>query len=198
MQHFSQSAPFCFNDIDMLIVGMYNKGNVAIGKPCTDNEYRIQFSLWCLAGSPLFIGADIRNINPAMKSLLLNQSLISINQDQECRPPYLVSQRSVKIPEEDKEHAIEPLRCIKDQLYIFLKILSENTFVVAYYNLFEQEQEMLFIFADAGIPYSSGYGFAMEDVFSGASLGIVRDYQRVSVPGHDCKLYLCKLVCCHD
>lgn len=194
LPHFCQSAPFCFNDIDMLTVGMYNKGNVAIGKACTDNEYRMQFSLWCLAGSPLIIGANILELNPVMKELLLNKRLIAIDQDPECRPPYLVSQRSVKIPEEDRENAIEPLRCIKDQLYIFLKILSENTFVVAYYNLFEQEQEMLFSFADAGIPYASGYGFAMEDAFTGESIGVVRDYQRVTVPGHDCRLYICKLV----
>ena len=197
LPHFSQSAPFCFNDIDMLTVGMYNKGNVAIGKACTDNEYRMQFSLWCLAGSPLIIGANILELNPAMKELLLNKRLIAIDQDPECRPPYLVSQRSVKIPEEDRENAIEPLRCIKDQLYIFLKILSDNTFVVAYYNLFEQEQEMLFSFADAGIPYASGYGFTMEDAFTGESIGVVRDYQRVTVPGHDCKLYICKLVDCN-
>ena len=46
LEHLSQSGPYCFNDMDMLTVGMYNKGNVAIGKPCTDNEYRMQFSLW--------------------------------------------------------------------------------------------------------------------------------------------------------
>ena len=31
MEHLCQSAPFCFNDLDMLTVGMYNQGNAAIG-----------------------------------------------------------------------------------------------------------------------------------------------------------------------
>ena len=70
--------------------------------------------------------------------------------------------------------------------------------MVAHYNLFEKEQEMLFTFADAGIPYSSGYGFEMTDVFTGECIGNVRDYQRVTVPAHDCRLYLCRLVNYND
>ena len=41
------SGPGSFNDPDMLVVGMYGKGNVGFGG-CTDAEYRTQFALWCL------------------------------------------------------------------------------------------------------------------------------------------------------
>ncbi len=193
LDHFCQSGPYCYNDIDMLTVGMYNQGNVAIGKPCTDEEYRVQFSLWCLAGAPLMLGADIRNLNPEMKKLVQNPQLLSINQDEECRPPYLVSKRDVCVQVEDRENAVEPLRFIKEQLYIFLKVLSDQEFVVAYYNLFEKDQEMLLTFADAGIPYSSGYGLHMTDVFTGEDLGVLHDYHRLMVPGHGCRLYRCRL-----
>ncbi|MDD3409680.1 MAG: glycoside hydrolase family 27 protein, partial [Eubacteriales bacterium] len=44
------SAVGCFNDMDMLTVGMYGKGNVGLGKVCTFEEYRQQFALWCLFG----------------------------------------------------------------------------------------------------------------------------------------------------
>lgn len=196
MEHFCQSGPYCFNDIDMLTVGMYNKGNVAIGKPCTDGEYRMQFSLWCLAGAPLMMGADIRSMNPAMKELLQNKDLIDIDQDAECRPPFLVSKRSVFALQEDSEDAVEPFRIIKDKLYTFIKHLSDNEFVIAYYNLFEKEENINCIFADAGVPYASGYGFSMKDIFTGEEIGVKRDYHTVSVPGHDCKLYRCKLVRC--
>jgi len=177
----------------MLTVGMYNQGNVAIGKPCTDGEYRMQFSLWCLAGVPLMIGADIRKLNPRMKELLLNRELIRIDQDVECRPPYLVGKRSVMVPEEDRENAVEPLRAVKDQLYTFIKHLSDHEFVIACYNLFDEEREISCIFADAGVPYTSGYGFAMRDIFTGEDLGVKKDYYIVSVPGHDCRLFLCRL-----
>lgn len=196
LDHLCQSGPSCFNDMDMLTVGMYNEGNVAIGKKCTDGEYRMQFSLWCLCGVPLFIGADIRKINPEMEKLLLNKELIAINQDEECRPPFLVGKRSVFVPEEDNDEAVDPLRVVKAQLYTFIKHLSNNEFVIAYYNMFEEERDMTCIFADAGIPYSSGYGFEMQDIFTGENIGVVRNYHVVPVAGHDCKLFRCKLVKC--
>lgn len=194
LEHLSQSAPYCFNDMDMLTVGMYNKGNAAIGKPCTDNEYKMQFSLWCLAGTPLIIGSDIRHVPPQIENLLMNRQLISINQDPECRPPYLVGKRSVMVPEENSDDTVEPLRMVKDKLLTFIKHLSNQEFVIAYYNLHEEEQIMNCIFADVGLPYSSGYGFEMTDVFTGKSIGIKRDYHIVSVPGHDCCLFKCRLV----
>ncbi len=196
LEHFCQSGPYCFNDIDMLTVGMYNQGNATIGKPCTDGEYRMQFSMWCLAGTPLIMGADIRNIKPEMGELLKNKALIAINQDRECRPPYLVGKRSVAVPQEDSDTAVEPLKVVKDKLFTFIKHLSDNEFAVAYYNLFEEERKVNFIFADAGIPYGSGYGFSMEDVFTGESLGVKRDYHMADVPGHDCRVYKCRLIYC--
>ena len=196
LEHLSQSGPYCFNDMDMLTVGMYNKGNVAIGKPCTDNEYRMQFSLWCLAGTPLIMGSDIRDIPPQMEELLLNKKLIAINQDPECRPPYLVGKRSVMVPEEDSDDTVEPLRMVKNKLLTFIKHLSDQEFAIAYYNLHEEEQTMNCIFADVGLPYASGYGFNMTDVFTGENIGIKRDYHIVSVPGHDCRLFRCRLVNC--
>ena len=196
MDHFCQSGPYCFNDMDMLTVGMYNQGNVSIGKPCTDGEYRMQFSLWCLASVPLIMGADIRNLNPDMRELMLNKDLIAIDQDEECRPPFPVGKRSVFVPVEDNDDAVEPIRIVPDKLYTFIKHLADNEFVIAYYNLHESEQDITCIFADAGVPYASGYGFSMKDVFTGEEIGVKRDYFKVAVPGHDCKLYRCKLVKC--
>ncbi len=193
LEHLCQSGPYCFNDMDMLTVGMYNQGNVAIGKPCTDSEYRMQFSLWCLAGTPLIMGSDIRNMPPQMEDLLLNKELIAINQDPECRPPYLVGKRSVMVPEENTNEAVEPLRMVKDKLLTFIKHLSNQEFAIAYYNLHEEEQKMHCIFADVGLPYASGYGFDMTDIFTGEHIGIKRDYHVISVPGHDCRLFRCRL-----
>ncbi len=194
LENLSRSAPFCFNDLDMLTVGMYNQGNVAYGRPCTDEEYRMQFSLWCLAGSPLMIGADVRKISPKMKELLQNPRLIAIDQDEECRPPYLVSKRAAIVPEENPEEAVEPLRFIKDRLYIFMKQLADHRFVLACCNFHSEEAEMLCSFAELGIPYSSGLALEMEDVFTGERIGRYRDYYRVCVKGHDCRLYLCRTV----
>jgi len=84
----SYAGPNRWNDPDMLVVGMYGKGNVAQGG-CTDVEYRTHFSLWCLLAAPLMIGCDVRKMTPATKAILTNPEAIAVNQDplgrQACR-----------------------------------------------------------------------------------------------------------------
>lgn len=77
----------CFNDMDMLVVGMYGKGNVGL-QGCNDTQYRTHFSLWSFFGSPLMIGCDIRDMTPETKKILTNKELIAINQDPAYRQPY--------------------------------------------------------------------------------------------------------------
>ena len=52
------NGPGCYNDMDMLIVGMKNKGHVGLGG-CSDEEYLMHFAMWAFMGSPLIIGCDI-------------------------------------------------------------------------------------------------------------------------------------------
>ncbi len=74
------AGPGHWNDPDMLVVGMYGRGNVARGG-CTDAEYRSHFSLWCLLASPLMIGCDVREMNEVTRSILLNREALAVNQD---------------------------------------------------------------------------------------------------------------------
>ena len=81
------SAPQCFNDVDMLTVGMYGNGNDAVHTGCSDADYRSEFVLWCMFSAPLILGCDIRIMNEATRKLVTNPELIRIDQDAECRPP---------------------------------------------------------------------------------------------------------------
>ena len=76
----SQSAPHCFNDLDMLTVGMFGKGNVG-SSGCTLADYQTQFALWALMGSPLMLGCDPRTMTPEIVQLVTNRELLRINQD---------------------------------------------------------------------------------------------------------------------
>ncbi len=69
-----------WNDPDMLVVGMYGKGNVARGG-CTDAEYRSHFGLWCLLAAPLMIGCDVRSMSRTTREVLLDREAIAVNQD---------------------------------------------------------------------------------------------------------------------
>lgn len=76
----------CYNDVDMLIVGMNGKGFVADGG-CTYDEYLLRFAYWCYFNSPLMIGCDVRTIDDESLSILKHKELLRIDQDAEVRPP---------------------------------------------------------------------------------------------------------------
>jgi len=105
----------CFNDIDMLVCGMHNKGNVASGG-MTDKEYLFHFALWCAMQSPLMIGCDVRSMNEATLATLTNKALIRINQDAEARPFYPINGKPV------------------DSLMIGFKHLSDGEYLLAAFN----------------------------------------------------------------
>ena len=80
----------CYNDMDILVVGMHGKGlnpETSIGG-CTDIEYQTHFALWAMMNSPLIIGCDVRNMDETTRKILTNRELIAINQDPECRTEY--------------------------------------------------------------------------------------------------------------
>lgn len=64
---------YCHNDMDMLVAGMHGGSNDdfigSIGG-CTDTQYKTHFALWCMMGSPLMIGCDIRKADDFTKNLL--------------------------------------------------------------------------------------------------------------------------------
>mgnify|MGYP004487603355 FL=1 len=84
----------CFNDLDMLVVGMNGEGNVALGG-CTDDEYRLHFSFWAMMNSPLMMGCDVRNMTEDTKRILTNKEIIAINQDPAGRQPFFVNNRNL-------------------------------------------------------------------------------------------------------
>ncbi len=174
------NAPNCFNDIDMMIVGMYGNGNVGIGG-CTDTEYMTHFALWCLAGVPLIMGCDMRNLNDFSKQLLLHKELIRLNQDAECRPPYLVS-------------GLNNAGGLGENMPVFFRHLENNEFAIGMFNLQDEARVCSLVFADAGVPTASGYGLDLTDIYTGAHIGIKKDYHRVLVEPHGCILYRAKLV----
>lgn len=167
--NFSMSGPGCYNDIDMLVVGMYGKGHVGIDSGCTDNEYTMHFALWCLLGAPLMMGGDIRNINEFSKNLMQNKELIAINQDRECRPPVI----------------------FEDGIYF--KILENNEYVIGLFNFKDDKARIQIAFKDLGIPYESGMGLDLHNVITGEKLGVMRDYYMTSLEGRSCVILKGKL-----
>ena len=83
------AGPGGWNDPDMLVVGLNNKGNIK-GGGCNDIEYHSQMSMWCMLSAPLMIGCDIRTMSESTKSILSNKDILAIDQDSLGKPGFRV------------------------------------------------------------------------------------------------------------
>ena len=173
LEKLGTSAPQCYNDIDMLTVGMYGKGLVGT-TGCSEADYNSQFALWCMYSAPLMLGCDIRTMDEKTLKLVTNKDLIRIDQDQEARPPMAV---------------FHPWN--KKMLTLF-KHLDDGTYALGFFNMGEEDGETYVTFSDFGLPASAKYDVHVRGVLNGDER-TCREYMRVSVPAHDCKVYFAEL-----
>ena len=167
------NGPNCFNDPDMLVVGMYNQGNVGWGG-CDDQEYMLHFSLWCMMSAPLMIGCDIRNMTEFTKNTLTHKGLLAINQDPAVRQCIPVSGR-------------------KGDTLILFKHLEDGDYAIGIYNFTDKIQQLDFFLYDLGLGVETGYGLEMENLVSGDKI-LVDGQFKMPVGSHRCGTYRAKLV----
>jgi alpha-galactosidase len=168
------SSAGCFNDMDMLVVGMKGVGNVGENmgfSGCSEAEYRYHFGLWCMMLSPLMIGCDVRNMNPSIHKLLTNKDLIAINQDEDTRPPMFIR---------DNAGSTEAL--------LTFRHLSNDRFAFGFFNNYDSDKNFMIPYYEIGLDPLCGWGFELTDVFTGEHLGTKSEYVQVRVPAHDCKI----------
>ena len=175
---------YCWNDMDMLVVGMHGKGdNTEVlggeGKlaGCTDIEYRTHFSLWAMMNSPLMIGCDIRKASNEAMAILKNKHLIAINQDIEGRGPYCIRQWN------------NP-----DNVFTLIKPLAGGEYAIGMFNISETKSEMSLQFFDIGLPAASGYGLRFFNCWDEKDEGVFTERYATQIEGHDCKVFRCKPV----
>ncbi len=165
----------CFNDMDMLIVGMHGKGHVGL-KGCTEEEYRLHFAAWCLLGSPLMIGCDIRNMDEATQKILTNQTLIGIQQDARGLRPYIVKQWG------------------NDDLPMIVRYLENGDIALGFFNLSEGPAGFWITADDLGVPTISGRTLTGEEAYTGQSLCSKNGVLTVDVRPHSCAVYRLRIV----
>jgi len=164
----------CFNDMDMLIVGMNGGGNVANGG-CTFDEYMSHFAIWCFFGSPLMIGSDIRKQTPETKGILLNKELIKLNQDAAYREPWMI-------------------KC--GQGYgadAWGKILDNGDIAIMAVNVSDEKRTYIIPFTELGIDKSCGIKLEVTDLVSGESFGMLTDWVDFELDAHKTVVLRCKV-----
>ncbi len=188
------NAPNCFNDMDMLVVGMKGSGNVGL-TGCSFEEYRFHFSLWAMMNSPLMIGCDIRNMDEETRKILLNKEVLAVNQDSAGNQPYFANSdyytpNEARRPDEPffREY---PLRMVK-----LAKLLDNGDIAIGFFNFMDEPCEDAVITPDMiGLPLSSGRTVELTDLWTGEVLrtdnGIIRGR---ACAAHGCQMYRAKVV----
>lgn len=148
----------CFSDLDMLIVGMNGEGYCAIpGAKPTIEEYKTHFGFWCLVGSPLMIGSDIRNIDDESLALLSNKDLIALNQDKAFNRPWLIqcSDEIIDSPE----------------ICCYGRILDNGDIAVGFFNFSEKTVYNRYVTFDMlGLNSDLPLDITIKDLFTGKNV----------------------------
>ncbi len=175
------NAPGCFNDMDMLVVGMNGNGNVGLAG-CSDTQYKTHFSLWAFLGSPLMIGCDIRSMTPETARILMNRELIAINQDRACHQPFSIG-GSFNYAVGDAEDS-----------FVWAKILDNGDIAIGFFNLSDSPRNLYFTMADLALPRFCARKLMMTDVWTGEVCQTGDECFMTRVEACDCRVFRAKLV----
>lgn len=173
------NAPGCFNDMDMLVVGMKGKGNVGL-TGCTDIQYKTHFSIWALLASPLMIGCDIRNMDKEAKNIMTNKDILRINQDTACRQP--IKLQGVWNDED---------------IIIYSRLLDDGNLTIGVFNMADKKNCARFNMDELGIPESTGMTLNMREVWTGEQLHIKNAHYTKELEPFDCAVYIASVVKLH-
>ncbi|WP_241676628.1 glycoside hydrolase family 27 protein [Flavobacterium pectinovorum] len=171
-EYASYAGPGHWNDMDMLVVGLYGKkgpsGDLG-GVGCTDTEYQSQMSLWSVLNSPLAATNDVRNMSAETKRILLNDEVIAINQD------VLGKQAVCKI---------------KNELWsIFVKPLANGDSVIAILNRSGSTQSSKINFAELGLNET----YEIKDLWEHKVVGKGKKWNG-KVKSHETKMFRLKKI----
>ena len=171
----------CFNDMDMLVVGMNGSGHVGLAG-CTDTQYKTHFSFWAFMGSPLMIGCDIRSMTEETAKILKNKELIAINQDRGYRQPFSVG-GSFNFQWGDVENS-----------FVWAKLLENGDIAIGMFNLSNDSRNMYFTLPDLSLTRSCGRKLELKDLWTGEVCYTEGDKFMTQVDGCDCRVYRARLV----
>ena len=112
----SATAPGCYNDPDMLVIGKLGKGWGAKmhDSYLTPDEQYSHISLWSLLSAPMLIGCDMGDMDGFTLNLLTNSEVISVDQDPLASPAHKI---------------------LTEQGQIWYKKLYDGSFAVGFFNM---------------------------------------------------------------
>ena len=171
----------CFNDMDMLVVGMNGQGHVGL-TGCTLEQYKTHFALWAFMGSPLMIGCDIRSMSPEILKILTNPGFIALNQDAAYRQPFSIG------------GSFESCNGDTPESFIWAKLLANGDFAIGLFNMSDSKRNMYFSLNDLALHRFCDRKLVLTDLWTGETCETVDGYLLSPVDGGDCRIFRAKVV----
>ena len=187
----------CFNDMDMLVVGMNGRGNVGF-KGCTVEEYRTHFSLWALLNSPLMIGCDIRNMDDDTKAILMNKDVLAINQDPKGCEPFFANNMIWKVNQARKSDSEPHFEKYPLDVPMIAKYLDNGDIAVGVFNFTDNvasRWQMTLTCDNLGLPLNCGKTFEAVDLWTGEVVKAFNGTLMIEkLEPHACRLFRVKII----
>ena len=159
------SAPGAWNDADMLVLGRNvwaGNGGGQEDSRLTPNEQYTHMSMWCMFASPLMIGCDLTAIDEFTLSLLANDEVLAVDQDE-------LGAAAARVLE-DRDASTE----------VWARPLAGSSMAVALLNADDEEKVVTVPFAKLGMRGK----WSLRDLWRQRDEGVFGDVYAVSVPGH--------------
>ena len=127
------SGPGHWNDPDMLVVGPVDVANGRNIRPSrlTPNEQYLHITLWSLLSSPLLIGCPVEKADAFTLSLLSNDEVLAINQDE------LGRQAEQKI--------------VDGRKFVYVRELADGSHAIGFLNIAQQPQTITVTWEQLGL-----------------------------------------------
>lgn len=159
------AGPDGWNDPDMLIVGKVGWGALHPTR-LTQNEQYTHMSMWAILCSPLLIGCDLTDLDEFTLSLLTNDEVIEVNQDE-------LGAQAARIKEDDMSE-------------IWAKPMSDGSIVMAFFNKSKRPPKITIV-ADMKSLGLEGHWLA-RDLWRQQDIGIFSKNYSCEVPSHATQL----------
>ncbi len=191
MQYAEYNGGGCYNDMDMLVVGMNGEGNVAL-TGCTEEEYKTHFAFWAMMGSPLIIGCDLRKADDAALAILKNKMLIDIDQDRAYRQPFFLNGNRIQ---KQTRGAEEPmLEYYPKDIPILARFLENGDIAIGIFNFSDSKRWEAATLDAVGLGECTGKTLELTNVWTGEVTRPVNATIRVGLAPHSCVVYRAKVV----
>ena len=156
---FLYAGPGAWNDPDMLCVGAvcWNDGKESRLAP---NEQYTHISMWALLAAPLMIGCDLAKLSPFTRSLLANDEVIEIDQDELGKAAGCIAEG--------------------DGWEVWARPLADGSIAAGLYNKSGFERMVPFDLKKAGLLCK----WLVRDVWRQEDVGVFMGVYEASVPGH--------------